>query len=51
RELSEKVNFFAGEKTKIQILNLLHDHVTHHRGQLVVYLNLKEIKPPRYTGW
>ncbi|RXG23118.1 Uncharacterized damage-inducible protein DinB (forms a four-helix bundle) [Leeuwenhoekiella marinoflava DSM 3653] len=49
--LAESVDFFAGEKSRLQILNLLHDHVTHHRGQLIVYLNLNSIKPPRYTGW
>jgi hypothetical protein len=26
-------------------------HQTHHRGQLVVYLRLKGIKPPQYRGW
>ncbi|NER13136.1 DinB family protein [Leptobacterium flavescens] len=50
-KLKETVNFFAGPKTRLQILNLLQDHVTHHRGQLIVYLNLNEIRPPRYTGW
>ena len=49
--LSSKVEFFAGPKTKLQILNLLQDHVTHHRGQLLVYLNLNSIKPPKYVGW
>ena len=49
--LRETVKFFAGPKTKLQILNLMQDHVTHHRGQLVVYLNLKGIKPPGYVGW
>lgn len=47
----EKVDFFAGEKSKLQILNLLQDHVTHHRGQIIVYLNLNNIKPPRFVGW
>ncbi len=51
KELKETVDFFAGPKTKLQILNLLQDHVTHHRGQLIVYLNLNEINPPRYVGW
>ena len=51
KDLKTKVNFFAGPKTKLQILNLLQDHVTHHRGQLIVYLNLKGIKPPDYVGW
>jgi len=49
--LDSKVDFFAGPKTKLQILNLLQDHVTHHRGQLLVYLNLNNIQPPAYVGW
>jgi uncharacterized damage-inducible protein DinB len=49
--LKDKVEFFAGPKTKLQILNLLQDHVSHHRGQLIVYLNLNGIKPPSYVGW
>ncbi len=49
--LQETVEFFAGPKSKLQILNLLQDHVTHHRGQIIVYLNLKEVKPPKYIGW
>ncbi len=50
-DLSDTVDFFAGKKSKIQILNLLQDHVSHHRGQLIVYLNLKEIEPPKFIGW
>lgn len=50
-KLKEIVDFFSGEKSKLQILNLLQDHVTHHRGQLIVYLNLNDIKPPSYSGW
>ncbi len=49
--LLTEVDFFAGPKSKLQILNLLQDHVTHHRGQLIVYLNLNKIKPPKYVGW
>jgi len=49
--LKDEVSFFAGDKTKLQILNLLQDHVTHHRGQLIVYLNLNNVEPPRYVGW
>ncbi len=50
-DLIETVDFFAGPKSKLQILNLMQDHVTHHRGQLIVYLNLNEIDPPKYSGW
>ncbi len=51
KDLTTKVDFFEGTKTKLQILNLIQDHVTHHRGQLIVYLNLKGYKPPDYVGW
>ena len=48
---ADEVKFFSGPKSKLQIMNLMQDHVSHHRGQLVVYLNLNEIEPPRYVGW
>lgn len=44
-------DFFAGPLSSRQLINLLHDHHTHHRGQLIVYLRLKGIRPPRYRGW
>lgn len=50
-DLQLEVDFFAGRKSKLQILNLLQDHVTHHRAQAIVYLNLNDIEPPRYVGW
>jgi uncharacterized damage-inducible protein DinB len=49
--LGEKKKFFAGPMSKRQIIALMHDHHTHHRGQLVVYLRLKGVKPPQYRGW
>lgn len=49
--LSETITFSAGPKSRYQILNLLQDHVTHHRGQLIVYLNLNDIDPPQFIGW
>lgn len=43
---------FAGKKlNKIQFLNLIQDHQTHHRAQLIVYLRLNQLKPPAYVGW
>lgn len=44
-------DFFAGPKTHRQIINLMNDHVAHHRGQIIVYLRLNGIRPPRYVGW
>lgn len=49
--LKENVTFFAGPMNKLQIINLINDHQTHHRGQLMVYLRLKKITPPDYVGW
>ncbi len=50
-QLDEVVSFFAGPMTRRQILILMHDHQTHHVGQLIVYLRLQGIKPPDYIGW
>lgn len=51
KQLADTVDFFAGPKSKLQIINLINDHQTHHRGQLMVYLRLQGIMPPRYVGW
>jgi len=50
-KLDEKVSFFAGPMTRRQILILLHDHQTHHAGEIILYLRLKGVKPPAYVGW
>ncbi|SER26884.1 DinB family protein [Neolewinella agarilytica] len=44
-------NFFAGPRSKRVIVYLLQDHATHHRAQLLMYLRMMNIKPPRYRGW
>jgi len=49
--LADTVSFFAGPMNKLQIINLLNDHQTHHRAQMLVYLRLNGIKPPDYVGW
>ena len=49
--LADTVSFFAGTKTKLQMINLISDHQTHHRAQMIVYLRLNGIKPPDYVGW
>ncbi len=49
--LNKPHDFFAGPLNSRQLINLMHDHHTHHRGQLIVYLRLKGIRPPRYRGW
>lgn len=44
-------NFFAGTKSRRTIVYLLQDHATHHRAQILVYLRLLGLTPPRYRGW
>jgi len=49
--LGDSVSFFAGPMQKMQIINLMNDHQSHHRGQMIVYLRLNGIAPPAYVGW
>jgi uncharacterized damage-inducible protein DinB len=45
-------NFFAPVAiTRAGIFRLMRDHMTHHRGQCVLFLRLQGIEPPRYRGW
>jgi uncharacterized damage-inducible protein DinB len=48
-KLNDRINYLGLERTKRQILLLLSDHITHHRGQMIVYLRLNGISPPRYV--
>lgn len=47
----EVSNFFAGPKSRRVIVYLLQDHATHHRAQVLIYLRLLGLDPPRYRGW
>lgn len=51
RDLQEEIEPFYGISTKSRMLNLMDNHLAHHRGQLTVYLRLKGVKPPKYVGW
>ena len=51
KSLQEEIEPFYGTSTKSRILNLMDNHLAHHRGQLTIYLRLKGIKPPKYLGW
>jgi uncharacterized damage-inducible protein DinB len=49
-EVEEPINLFDQNFTKDQVVLLMRDHVTHHRGQTVIYLRLNGIVPPQYVG-
>ncbi|WP_422859934.1 DinB family protein [Flagellimonas sp. S174] len=48
-QFNEKLDYFGLNRTKLQIFLLLADHITHHRGQILVYLRLNGVVPPRYV--
>ena len=47
--LEDRLDYFGLNRTKRQVLLLLADHITHHRAQMLVYMRLNGIKPPRYV--
>ena len=51
KSFSKEFNWNSGKLNKYQFLNLIQDHQTHHIGQLIVYLRLNAIEPPKYIGW
>lgn len=44
----DRLDYFGLNRTKRQIFLLLSDHVTHHRGQMLVYMRLNGLVPPIY---
>ena len=51
KTLSNEFNWNAGKLNKYQFLNLIQDHQAHHVGQIIVYLRLNTIEPPKYIDW
>lgn len=49
KDFDDTMDYFGLTRSKRQIFLLLADHVTHHRGQMLVSLRLKGIVPPRYV--
>jgi uncharacterized damage-inducible protein DinB len=46
-KLGEKVTLFGRfEMTRLEVMNKLFEHQTHHRGQTTVYLRLQGVTPP-----
>lgn len=48
-QLNDTLDYFGLNRTKRQIFLLLADHITHHRGQMLVYMRLNGLVPPRYV--
>lgn len=48
-KLDDELDYFGLHRSKRQIFMLLADHITHHRGQMLVYMRLNGLTPPRYV--
>lgn len=48
-KLNDELDYLGLMRSKRQILLLLSDHITHHRGQMLVSLRLNGLVPPRYV--
>jgi uncharacterized damage-inducible protein DinB len=48
-QFDDRLDYLGLNRTKRQIFLLLADHVTHHRGQMLVYMRLNGLVPPRYV--
>ena len=49
--LEEIQELWYGKVSKHFILQVMDNHLSHHRGQMIVYLRLQGITPPSYIGW
>lgn len=47
--LDDELEYFGLTRSKRQIFLLLSDHITHHRAQMIVYMRLNGLVPPRYV--
>lgn len=48
-KFNDRLDYLGLNRTKRQIFLLLTDHITHHRAQMLVYMRLNGLKPPRYV--
>lgn len=48
-QFDDELDYFGLNRSKRQIFLLLADHITHHRGQMLVYMRLNGLVPPRYV--
>lgn len=47
-KLNDKIAYGELERSKRQVLQILSDHITHHRAQMLVAMRLNGLEPPRY---
>lgn len=48
-KFNDELDYLGLNRTKRQIFLLLADHISHHRGQMIVSMRLNGLAPPRYV--
>ncbi len=47
----EKLDVFGNNVSRRQVMALLMDHCTHHRGSSIAYLRINGVEPPSFVGF
>ncbi|SHN14735.1 Uncharacterized damage-inducible protein DinB (forms a four-helix bundle) [Cyclobacterium lianum] len=50
KDLEAEIDSFAGKITRRQMVGLVDDHTTHHRGAAISYIRANGIQPPAFRG-
>ncbi len=48
---AEKIEVFGSNVSRRQVMALLMDHTTHHRGAAIAYLRANGVEPPAFVGF
>lgn len=51
QQAEEKLDVFGNSVSRRQVMALLMDHSTHHRGTAIAYLRLNGVEPPAFVGF
>tara|TARA_R110002051_G_scaffold68137_1_gene122812 strand:- start:70 stop:600 length:531 start_codon:yes stop_codon:yes gene_type:complete len=50
-DAAESIEVFGNNVTRRQVMALLMDHSTHHRGSAIAYLRVEGVEPPAFVGF
>lgn len=50
-QMGEKMDVFGNNVSRRQVMALLMDHSTHHRGAAIAYLRVEGAEPPAFVGF
>ncbi|EAZ82151.1 DinB family protein [Algoriphagus machipongonensis] len=50
-QMAEKKDVFGNNVSGRQVMALLMDHSTHHRGTAIAYLRVQGVEPPAFVGF